>query len=84
MICRLDDLARRFRGGLESVTALAAKAAPPLVRLALALPFLRSGLTRWDGPGGCRPARSISSRNSSGSISWARNILCRRPIFWRG
>ena len=25
--------------------------APPMARIALALPFFRSGLTRWDGPG---------------------------------
>ena len=25
--------------------------APPVARIALALPFFRSGLTRWDGPG---------------------------------
>jgi putative oxidoreductase len=28
--------------------AIGAAAAPPVVRVALALPFLRSGLTRWD------------------------------------
>lgn len=30
---------------------LAAFAAPPVLRIALALPFFRSGLTRWDGFG---------------------------------
>ncbi len=35
-------LRRGFRG-----TAVAI--APPVLRIALALPFIRSGLTRWDG-----------------------------------
>lgn len=34
---------------LEQLRAVASRVAPPLLRLALALPFLRSGLTRWDG-----------------------------------
>lgn len=43
---RLDRLARRGLGGLE---AIARVVAPYVLRIALALPFLRSGLTRWDG-----------------------------------
>ncbi len=38
---------------LRAMTALLARIgqvlAPPVLRIALALPFLRSGLTRWDG-----------------------------------
>lgn len=43
---RLDRLVRQGLGGLE---AIARAIAPPVLRIALALPFLRSGLTRWDG-----------------------------------
>jgi putative oxidoreductase len=32
-----------------ALIAGAASVAPPVLRIALALPFLRSGLTRWDG-----------------------------------
>lgn len=34
---------------LDRVRSAGAVAAPPVARIALALPFLRSGLTRWDG-----------------------------------
>jgi putative oxidoreductase len=30
--------------------------APPVLRVALALPFFRSGLTKWDAPGALSPA----------------------------
>ncbi len=40
VVRRLVDLLKGF-GGIV---------APPVARVALALPFLRSGLTRWDGP----------------------------------
>lgn len=33
----------------SSIKALGTLAAPPVLRIALALPFFRSGLTRWDG-----------------------------------
>ncbi|CAN5283326.1 DoxX family protein [soil metagenome] len=33
-----------------ALIALARHVAPPLFRIALALPFFRSGLTRWDAP----------------------------------
>ncbi|MEI9887611.1 MAG: DoxX family protein [Rhizomicrobium sp.] len=40
----------RFIGKiLEKLEAFARLVAPPLLRIALALPFFRSGLTRWDG-----------------------------------
>ncbi|MFP6561268.1 DoxX family protein [Paraburkholderia sp. B3] len=38
-----------IRSGLDRLRELAWRVAPPLLRLALALPFLRSGRTRWDG-----------------------------------
>lgn len=38
---------------IEAVSAMIARighaVAPPILRIALALPFFRSGLTRWDG-----------------------------------
>lgn len=34
----------------SALVAGAGSVAPPVLRIALALPFLRSGLTRWDGP----------------------------------
>ena len=48
----IADQAALARRGLAAATAklgsLGATIAPPVVRVALALPFLRSGLTRWD------------------------------------
>ena len=35
--------------GLSGLEQAASFLAPPVLRIALALPFLRSGLTRWDG-----------------------------------
>ena len=37
------------RVGLERMETMACLIAPPMLRIALALPFFRSGLTRWDG-----------------------------------
>jgi putative oxidoreductase len=34
---------------VHGVAWIGAVAAPPVLRIALALPFIRSGLTRWDG-----------------------------------
>jgi putative oxidoreductase len=34
---------------VRGIAQLGSFAAPPVARIALALPFLRSGLTRWDG-----------------------------------
>ena len=34
---------------LEKIQTLGCILAPPMLRIALALPFFRSGLTRWDG-----------------------------------
>ncbi len=41
--------ARLICMSLEKIRALGWIFAPPVMRIALALPFLRSGLTRWDG-----------------------------------
>ena len=38
-----------FLTGLSGLQRAASVLAPPVLRIALALPFLRSGLTRWDG-----------------------------------
>lgn len=40
---------RLIRAALAGLSLTAATLAPPVLRVALALPFLRSGLTRWDG-----------------------------------
>jgi putative oxidoreductase len=37
------------RLALDWITRVASVAAPPLLRVALAIPFFRSGLTKWDG-----------------------------------
>lgn len=42
-------LERLVRNVVERLETMARRVAPPVLRIALALPFLRSGLTRWDG-----------------------------------
>lgn len=42
-------LARTIRRLIELLAFAASAIAPPLSRIALALPFIRSGFTRWDG-----------------------------------
>lgn len=42
-------LAAKARQGLGLLSASALLVAQPTLRVALALPFLRSGMTRWDG-----------------------------------
>jgi len=44
-----DRIVAMIRGAHAELSAVARRIAPPLMRIALALPFLRSGLTRWDG-----------------------------------
>lgn len=44
------DLAAACLRAQAGLAGLAAAVAPPVLRIALALPFLRSGLTRWDMP----------------------------------
>lgn len=41
--------ASRIRALLAWIASVAYRVAPPVLRIALALPFLRSGRTRWDG-----------------------------------
>lgn len=43
---RFEQLIRSVLAAIQSVAWVVA---PPLLRIALALPFLRSGRTRWDG-----------------------------------
>lgn len=45
LVSRIGDLGGRASAGLETLGRVAG---PPVLRVALALPFLRSGLTRWD------------------------------------
>jgi putative oxidoreductase len=42
-------LGRTYRLSLERLALIAAFIAPPLARIALAVPFFRSGLTKWNG-----------------------------------
>jgi putative oxidoreductase len=51
-----NRLERRYRLVLLRIRLLAMLAAPPVLRIALALPFLRSGRTRWDGFASLSPA----------------------------
>ncbi len=44
----LPTIERLVRRVLTSIEAIAVAVAPPVLRIALALPFFRSGLTRWD------------------------------------
>lgn len=46
---RAVSLTRVVRAGLDWVTWIACAVAPPLLRIALAVPFFKSGLTKWDG-----------------------------------
>jgi putative oxidoreductase len=45
-----------YESGLNNLAALALFAAQPVARIALALPFFRSGLTRWNGFPNLSPA----------------------------
>ena len=40
-----------LQGLLDRLRAIASFLAPPFLRIALAVPFFRSGLTKWDAPG---------------------------------
>ena len=44
-----SGLVGMFQQGLRLLSSVALAAAQPTLRVALALPFLRSGMTRWDG-----------------------------------
>ncbi len=43
------SIAETFRQGSRLLSVAALAVAQPTLRIALALPFLRSGMTRWDG-----------------------------------
>lgn len=43
------ELARNTRRGLDLLASAALVLAQPMLRVALSLPFLRSGMTRWEG-----------------------------------
>lgn len=55
-ISTVDDL---VRGATERLARVAGVLAPPLLRIALAVPFLKSGLTKWDGFLSLSPAASF-------------------------
>jgi putative oxidoreductase len=46
---RADGAQRLVRGALAPLIWLAALVAPIFLRVAIAIPFFRSGLTKWDG-----------------------------------
>lgn len=48
-----------MRGATERLARVAGVVAPPLLRVALAVPFLKSGLTKWDGFLSLSPAASF-------------------------
>lgn len=50
------DLTAVYLRAQAGLARLATVLAPPVLRIALALPFLRSGLTRWDMPFHLAPA----------------------------
>lgn len=43
------NMERTVRAAVNWLAQVAAIIAPPILRIALAVPFFRSGLTRWDG-----------------------------------
>ena len=45
----VEKLANLLRCGVNLLAKCGMMIAPPVARIALALPFLRSGLTRWEG-----------------------------------
>ena len=45
----IEKLANPLRCGVNLLAKCGTLIAPPVARVALALPFFRSGLTRWDG-----------------------------------
>jgi putative oxidoreductase len=47
----IETIANLLRCGVNLLAKCGMMIAPPVARIALALPFFRSGLTRWDGPG---------------------------------
>lgn len=47
----IEKFSNMLRCGVGLLAKCGTMIAPPMARIALALPFFRSGLTRWDGPG---------------------------------
>lgn len=47
----IEKFSNMLRCGVGLLAKCGMMIAPPMARIALALPFFRSGLTRWDGPG---------------------------------
>ena len=45
----IETMANLLRCGVKLLAKCGMMIAPPVARIALALPFFRSGLTRWDG-----------------------------------
>lgn len=52
-----------LRGTTERLARVAGVVAPPVLRIALAVPFLKSGLTKWDGFLSLSPASSFLFEN---------------------
>lgn len=57
-IAAISTAANAVRKATEGLARAARIVAPPLLRIALALPFFRSGLTKWDGFLSLSPAAS--------------------------
>lgn len=55
-ISTVDDV---VRGATERLARVAGVVAPPVLRVALAMPFFKSGLTKWDGFLSLSPAASF-------------------------
>jgi putative oxidoreductase len=55
-ISTVDDV---VRGATERLARVAGVMAPPVLRVALAMPFFKSGLTKWDGFLSLSPAASF-------------------------
>lgn len=56
---RWDGVPNVVNSVLERMSKVALIVAPPLLRVALALPFFKSGLTKWDGFLSLSPAASF-------------------------
>lgn len=52
----VQQIATLYLNLLSGLARIGLVVAPPLLRLALAVPFLLSGLTRWDGPFSLSPS----------------------------
>jgi len=50
---------KTIRSIIDALTPVATAVAPPLLRVALAVPFFKSGLTKWDGFFSLSPAAAF-------------------------